>query len=80
MSTLLVGTHILRTKQNIRSFYYLRNGIILDLRNNPGGLLNQAVDLVDLFVDSGIIVSQKGREASENTEYKASAGATLTKL
>lgn len=56
------------------------NGIVLDLRNNPGGLLNQAVGLVDLFVDSGIIVSQKGRNPSENSEYKASKSATITKL
>ena len=68
-----------KVKEYIKQ-YPKANGIILDLRNNPGGLLNQAVDLVDLFVDSGIIVSQKGREASENAEYKASAGATLTKL
>ncbi len=46
-------------------------GIILDLRNNPGGLLNQAVGLVDLFVDKGVIVSQKGRVASENEVYNA---------
>lgn len=44
-------------------------GIILDLRNNPGGLLNQAVGLTNLFVNEGIIVSQKGR--SENQEYRA---------
>ncbi|MBR8463986.1 S41 family peptidase [Campylobacter sp. faydin G-24] len=55
------------------------NGIILDLRNNPGGLLNQAVGLVNLFVDSGIIVSQKGRDADDNIEYKASPSNTLTK-
>jgi carboxyl-terminal processing protease len=46
-------------------------GIILDLRNNPGGLLDQAVALVDLFVDKGVIVSQKGRATIENIEYKA---------
>ncbi|WP_295420366.1 S41 family peptidase [Sulfurovum sp.] len=46
-------------------------GIILDLRNNPGGLLDQAVGLVDLFVEKGVIVSQKGRSKSENIEYKA---------
>ncbi|OEZ17598.1 S41 family peptidase [Campylobacter jejuni] len=46
-------------------------GVILDLRNNPGGLLNQAIGLVNLFVDKGVIVSQKGRIASENQEYKA---------
>ncbi len=55
-------------------------GIIMDLRNNPGGLLNQAVGLVDLFVDDGIIVSQKGRDKAENREYKANKSTTLTKL
>ena len=47
------------------------NGIILDLRNNPGGLLDQAIGLVDLFVEKGVIVSQKGKSKVENTEYKA---------
>jgi len=46
-------------------------GILLDLRNNPGGLLDQAVGLVDLFVEQGVIVSQKGRSSIENIEYKA---------
>lgn len=46
-------------------------GIILDLRNNPGGLLDQATGLVDMFVDHGVIVSQKGRSKYENVEYKA---------
>lgn len=54
-------------------------GIILDLRNNPGGLLNQAVGLVDIFVEDGIIVSQKGRLESENEEYKATKAGTITK-
>ncbi|RUM67149.1 MAG: peptidase S41 [Sulfurimonas sp.] len=53
-------------------------GIVLDLRNNPGGLLDQAVGLVDLFVDEGEIVSQKGRDATEERSYKAKASATLT--
>ncbi len=53
-------------------------GIILDLRNNPGGLLDQAVGLVDIFVDEGVIVSQKGRDSRENETYKAKAGTTLT--
>jgi len=46
-------------------------GIILDFRNNPGGLLDQAVDLVDLFVEEGVIVSQKGKSKAENIKYKA---------
>jgi len=46
-------------------------GIILDLRNNPGGLLNQAIGVVDMFVDNGIIVSQKGKIPEENLIYNA---------
>ncbi|NPA60611.1 MAG: S41 family peptidase [Epsilonproteobacteria bacterium] len=55
-------------------------GIILDLRNNPGGLLDQAVGLVDIFVDDGQIVSQKGRKESEQKIYSASSSNTLTKV
>ena len=46
-------------------------GIILDLRNNPGGLLNQATGLLDLFIEKGILVSQKGRDKRENVVYRA---------
>lgn len=53
-------------------------GYILDLRNNPGGLLDQAVGLVDLFVNDGLIVSQKGRDPRESTQYSAHASKTLT--
>jgi len=52
----------------------------LDLRNNPGGLLSQAVGLVDLFVDKGVIVSQKGRIESENEVYKATKPGTYKNL
>ena len=55
-------------------------GIILDLRNNPGGLLDQAVGTVDLFVDHGVIVSQKGRVKEENEVYEAHKSGTFGKI
>ncbi|EQB39999.1 peptidase S41 [Sulfurimonas hongkongensis] len=56
----------------------MTKGIILDLRNNPGGLLDQAVGLVDLFVDKGDIVSQKGRKSSDDQVYSAKSSNTIT--
>ena len=55
-------------------------GVILDLRNNPGGLLDQAIGMVDLFVKKGIIVSQKGRIKSEDVSFKASSYNTYDKI
>ena len=55
-------------------------GIIIDLRNNPGGLLDQAVGTVDLFVDNGVIVSQKGRYKRDNKVYKSTSSATVTDM
>lgn len=54
------------------------DGIVLDLRNNPGGLLDQAIGLTNLFVSEGVIVSQKGKIAEENKEYKANKGKKLS--
>lgn len=55
-------------------------GYILDVRNNPGGLLSQAIGAVNLFVDKGIIVSQKGRNTDDEEKFEASASKTKTKL
>ena len=55
-------------------------GFILDLRNNPGGLLSQAIGVVDLFVDKGVIVSQKGRSAEDEEKFEATLLGTKTKL
>ena len=47
---------------------------ILDLRNNPGGLLSQAINISDFFLDNGEIVSTKSRKASENKKWFAKQG------
>ncbi|RLC20678.1 MAG: peptidase S41, partial [Deltaproteobacteria bacterium] len=46
-------------------------GLVLDLRNNPGGLLTQAVEVSDIFLDSGVIVTTKGRDRSQDIEAVA---------
>jgi len=55
-------------------------GILLDLRNNPGGLLDQAVGLTNLFIDEGDIVSQKGRKQSDTKVYSANSSTTITDM
>ena len=50
--------------------------LIIDLRNNGGGLLKAAVDIADKFIDSGLIVSTKSRIPYENNEFRASARKT----
>src|SRR5438477_2891165 len=50
-------------------------GVILDLRNNPGGLLDQAVAVADAFLDKGEIVSTRGRRSDDAQRYNARPGA-----
>ena len=52
-------------------------GFILDLRNNPGGLLSQAIKISDFFLSSGEIVSTKSRQESENRKWFAKDGDIL---
>tara|TARA_B100000900_G_scaffold67429_1_gene52557 strand:- start:6 stop:1142 length:1137 start_codon:yes stop_codon:yes gene_type:complete len=59
-----------KQNQNINSF-------ILDLRNNPGGLLSQAIKISDFFLDNGEIVSTKSRKKSENRKWFAKKGDLL---
>jgi len=49
-------------------------GYILDIRNNPGGLLDQAIDVTDVFLERGEVVSIRGRQASENARWDATSG------
>jgi carboxyl-terminal processing protease len=50
------------------------NGFVLDLRNNPGGLLSQAINVSDSFLDEGEIVSTRGRNPVDNERFNATAG------
>lgn len=47
------------------------NGLILDLRNNPGGVLSAAIEVTDAFIDEGLIVSTKGRDEFLDSKYEA---------
>jgi carboxyl-terminal processing protease len=53
-------------------------GLVLDLRNNPGGLLDQAVKIADEFIDSGLIVYTDGRVEAQKTKYAAHKDGTYT--
>ncbi len=62
-------------KNKIKNFKSNKvNKYVLDLRNNPGGLLSQAIKISDYFLDNGEIVSTKSRKYSENRKYFAKKG------
>ncbi len=63
-------------KKNIKNFKKEKKikKFILDLRNNPGGLLTQAIEISDFFLEHGEIVSTKGRKERENRKYFAKKG------
>ena len=50
------------------------NGFVIDLRNNPGGLLNQAIKVSDAFLNAGEIVSTRGRDPQDGERYNATEG------
>jgi len=53
------------------------NGLVIDLRNNPGGLLDQAVDVSDVFLEHGVIVTIKGRGDHEKMVFNAHKAKTI---
>tara|TARA_B100000035_G_C20992722_1_gene551000 strand:+ start:108 stop:1244 length:1137 start_codon:yes stop_codon:yes gene_type:complete len=63
-------------KKELKKFEKNNNtkSYILDLRNNPGGLLSQAIEISDFFLENGEIVSTKSRKASENRKWFAKKG------
>ena len=66
----------IQVKKKIKEFNKKKNlkGYILDLRNNPGGLLSQAIKITDFFLEDGEIVSTKGRKKTENRKWFAKKG------
>ena len=54
------------------------NGVVIDLRNNPGGLLSQAIRVSDAFLEKGEIVSTRGRDPEEGDRYNATPGDLLS--
>ena len=52
-------------------------GLIIDLRDNPGGLLDQAVEIADDFINDGLIVRVKGRNTEQSKDYYASSGKNI---
>jgi carboxyl-terminal processing protease len=55
------------------------SGIVLDLRGNPGGLLDQAISVADLFLEEGVVTSTKGRHPDSGHVYRSGGGAIATK-
>ena len=75
--TTTTGKLMLEELKKIKKDGELR-GLVLDLRNNPGGVLNAAVDVSDAFIEKGQIVSIKGRDADSNRIFNATSGDELS--
>ncbi|MEE8496131.1 MAG: S41 family peptidase [Xanthomonadales bacterium] len=71
------ATDLEESLQSIKQDGIVLRGLIIDLRNNPGGVLQPAVEMADGFLDEGLIVTTKGRNASMQLEFRASKGEWL---
>lgn len=65
------GEDLMSSLKKLQDEGNLKKGLILDLRNNPGGLLNQAVSVSDSFISSGLIVYTDGRLKTQRTQFSA---------
>jgi carboxyl-terminal processing protease len=68
------GKEFTRAIEKLRSQQANLDGLIVDLRNNPGGILQASVQVVDSLINKGVIVSTKGRLDHSNTVYNATPG------
>lgn len=67
------GGDLMRTMKKLKKDGELK-GLVVDLRNNPGGVLQSSVDVVDAFLEEGLVVYTEGRNDSSNLRYSASPG------
>ncbi|MBD2859968.1 S41 family peptidase [Spongiibacter sp. KMU-158] len=67
------GADLRRELQKLKAYPEPLKGVVLDLRNNPGGLLQASVQVVDEFLDSGLIVYTQGRLPNSYSRYEANA-------
>ena len=74
------GRDVQRAIERIRQEQPALKGLILDLRNNPGGVLGGAVQVADLFLDDGLIVYTQGRDEASRINYGASRGDVIDGL
>ncbi len=68
------ATHLEEALQSIAAEGTELRGLVIDLRNNPGGVLQPAVAIADGFLDEGLIVTTRGRNASMQMEFRAHSG------
>ncbi len=71
------ATNLGEALESIRQDGTVLRGLIIDLRNNPGGVLQPAVEMADGFLDEGLIVTTRGRNATTQMEFSASEGEWL---
>jgi len=72
--------NVVSSLKDIMSNLKGKKGLIIDLRNNPGGLLTQALGTLDMFIDDGKLLSEKGRSARENQTWYAHSSGTYSKI
>ena len=70
------GSDLIKAIGNLQSQGELK-GLILDLRNNPGGVLSAAIEVTDAFINQGLIVSTKGRDELLDSKYEATNSTVL---
>lgn len=68
------GIEVLQKLRIHMEKYPFTKGVVLDLRNNPGGVLQSSVEVADAFLDGGMVVYTQGRLANSNLHYNAEAG------